>query len=92
MGDGDSVDETAEVTAILDAMEKSLSEIESHLAPLVGPDGTPATAAAAQRAPAMKDITAQISHLENAKLQAGIAYSLNTLFWSMHMGAAGCTS
>ena len=48
-------EEDEEVLAVLDNLDGSLGEIEKHLAPLL------------EKNRSLKDLSAQISHLENAK-------------------------
>jgi len=62
-------DEEEEVLAVLTNLDSTLSDIERHLGPLM------------EKLVLLKDVSAQISHLENAKLYAGLAYTLNTLFF-----------
>lgn len=63
-------DEEEEVLAVLSNLDTALSEIETHLGPLL------------DKSVSLKELSAQISHLENVKLYAGLAYTLNTLFFS----------
>jgi hypothetical protein len=63
-------EEVTESLKDLDKFEAALAEIENHLVPLFSPELP------------LKEISQQVSHIDNAKLYSGLAYSLNTLFFS----------
>ena len=60
-----------DILKVLDNFGAQLQEIEDHLVPLLNPELP------------LREISQQISHLDNAKLYSGLAYALHTLFFSM---------
>jgi hypothetical protein len=59
----------ANVAQNLQDLEASVDDIESQLQPLLNVP--------------LKDLSSQVSQLDNAKLYAALGYSVNTLFYSM---------